>query len=172
MFDRKSDQQHQRSFPSFSPSDETHLLVYVTFITCGETDFWLRSGSCLGRSPLSQSQCEDALLWRLKRGGGSHRWLWPSFWICPLRSPDRSSAPFRPCCILLAASHHSIEETVFVLELLETQNLTYTEPWPDGVGLVGAPFILIISEVYCFIVQVSEIELASRFACFLTCWST
>ena len=54
----------------------------------GETDSWLRSGGSPGHFPLSQSGCDDALLWRLKEPGTVLRWFWLSLWICPWLTED------------------------------------------------------------------------------------
>ena len=47
-------------------ADWDHLCAGV------RSDSWSLSYSSLGHSPLSQSGCDDALVWRLKRGGGWH----------------------------------------------------------------------------------------------------
>ena len=96
-----------------------------------QTDSWLRSGGSLGSFPLSQSGCDDALSWRLKRGEEWHTQvalnlilnLSLTHWEPrPTRLPVRNSALLGPCCVFLAAPRQFSEETVFSLEPLETQS--------------------------------------------------
>lgn len=63
-----------------------------------------------------------------------------------------------PCCVCLAAKHHSSEETAFILEPLETQNLKLDIlfHW----GLEEDISVWLSNEwafVYCFTVQVVDI---------------